>query len=271
MSHTHTHTPHVGIGESCENGTHTHTPSLTSRQQWISGIISRAAATQNRCKRSSQSKVYLASCTPLRLADASNSKRNVVVEDTSATDEYHILVYSTCSTQRDVSQQLRSLAAAAFKTQEASSAVKGVVFIHNIMSLASLAPHPHKHTHSSMLKCAEKEASALRTRLQPAATGTGRPHYGAWSMEGLHLQDWRSSSAEQEGWEISIRYARDPYTHSLTADSSGSQASSAGQQRRRTGTSAAARAKCTCSCDIRIRASVSTTSLVMMVSYDKRN
>ena len=120
---THTHTPHVGIGESCEKRD-PHTHSLTSRQQWISGIISRAAATQNRCKRSSQSKVYLASCTPPRLADASNSKRNVVVEDTSATDEYHILVYSTCSTQRDVLQQLRSLAAAAFKTQEASSAVK---------------------------------------------------------------------------------------------------------------------------------------------------
>ena len=136
----------------------THTLSLTSRQQWISGIISRAAATQGRCKRSSQSKVYLASCTPLRLADASNSKRNVVVEDTSATDEYHILVYSTCSTQRDVSQQLRSLAAAAFKTQEASSAVKiiadsSVAAIYQPIqslvswcrSLRSLHPHPNTH------------------------------------------------------------------------------------------------------------------------------
>ena len=62
---------------------------------------------------------------------------------------------------------------------------------------------------------------------------------------------------------------RDPHTHTLTAGSSGSQTSSAGQQQRRNGASAAVRAKCICSCEM--RASVSTTSLVMLASYDDRN
>ena len=80
MVYTHTLLMSV-LGEfRATRGTHTHT--LTSRQQQISGIISRAAATQTAVKRSSQSNAYLASCTPPRLADTSRSNRLTEVNET---------------------------------------------------------------------------------------------------------------------------------------------------------------------------------------------
>ena len=85
--------------------------------------------------------------------------RNLSWEDVSASEEPRSSsVHSTSSTQRDDTQQLWSLAAAAIKTQEAPSAVKTTAVsqhthlsIHytlqcdGVRSLRSLPP-PHKHT-----------------------------------------------------------------------------------------------------------------------------
>ena len=60
LPHTHTLLGTV-LGEFCATcGTHTHTLS-DSRQQQLLVIISRAAATQNRCKRSSRSNAICSS------------------------------------------------------------------------------------------------------------------------------------------------------------------------------------------------------------------
>ena len=76
----HTHTPHVGIGESCENGTHTHTLSqqaavdLRHHQQGSSDAEPVQAQQSEQC--------VFVSCTPPHIAGTSSSERNVVVADT---------------------------------------------------------------------------------------------------------------------------------------------------------------------------------------------